>query len=98
MLLNILFQEQEISDFLKKSGLNHNIKDKKLNFDWARPYSFVADGNRKIKNIVKKYRREFNNSLGLRQADCSLVELAGVSQTDAPAELKNEFCIIWRRG
>ncbi len=51
-----------ISNFLKKSGLNHNIKDKKLNFDWARPYFFVANGNRKIKNIVKKYRREFNNS------------------------------------
>ena len=75
------------NDFLRKSGLNHILKDKSISFSWASPYSYVAEGNRKIKFLVNKYRREIKEPHFSGQADCSLVELAGVSQSDAPAEL-----------
>ncbi len=85
-----------ISDFLKKSGLNHIIKDKKLSFDWAKAYSFVAAGNRKVKKLKTVSRLNFGQKENCADTGCSLVEMAGVSQSEAPAGLKNEICIIWR--
>ncbi len=73
--------------FLRKSGLNHILKDKSLSFSWAIPYSYVAEGNRKIKILVNNYRRDFKQPHFSGQADCSMVELAGLGQPDAPAEL-----------
>lgn len=87
-----------ISDFLKKSGLNHIIKDKKLHFDWTRPYSFVAEGNRKVKKLQLVSRLNYEQKENRADTSFSLVELAGVSQSEAPAELNPAACIIWRRG
>ena len=46
--------------FLRKSGLNHILKEKSLSFSWAIPYAYVAEGNRKIKILVNNYRQEIN--------------------------------------
>jgi len=84
-----------LSDFLKKSGLNHILKEKTLSFSWAIPYSLVAEGNRKINLLVNKYSRDLCDSSDSGSADCSLVELAGNCQPDAPADLKNNICREW---
>jgi len=84
-----------LSDFLKKSGLNHILKEKTLFFSWAIPYSHVAEGNRKINFLMNKYRRHYSDFQDLGQLDCSLVEMAGNCQPEAPAELLSGVRRVW---
>ncbi len=84
-----------ISDFLKKSGLNHIIKDKKLYFNWTAPFSFVATGNNEVKKLKAVSRLNFGKKQKLADTGCSLVEMAGNYQLEAPADLENAYRSIW---
>jgi len=84
-----------LSDFLKKSGLNHILKDKSLSFSWAGPYSYVAEGNRKIKILVNKYRRENGLEKNCEDSDYPLMRLTDYHQSAPSATLNSSICRVW---
>jgi len=85
----------EQADFLKNAGSNFFLKDKVLYFSWQKPFSFVAEGNAKIRAISTSLRRRFEDSDLDFSTDLSLVESRRQSLREAPAGLCKEFCKIW---
>ena len=85
----------EQADFLKNAGSNFFLKDKVLSFSWQKPFSFVAEGNAKIKVLSTFLRRRFDDSSLDLPTDLSLVESRRESLREAPAGLSEEFCEIW---
>jgi len=81
-----------LRDFCKKSGSNFILKDKVFSFQWQKPYSFVAEGNRKYFSFS---RQRNINSISFSPPNNSLVEMAGNSQPEAPAELNLSSCPDW---
>ena len=85
----------EQADFLKNAGSNFFLKDKVLSFSWQKPFSFVAEGNAKIKALSTSLRRRFDDSSLDLPTDLSLVESRRESLREAPAGLSEEFYKIW---
>ncbi len=81
--------------FLKKSGLNHILKEKTLSFSWAIPYNYIAEGNRKIKILVNNYRREFKDHHFLGEEDYPLVRLTDYHQPAPQSNLISSICSEW---
>ena len=81
--------------FLKKSGLNHILKEKTLSFSWAIPYNYIAEGNRKIKILVNNCRRDFKKSHFSGVDSILLLDQAGTHHSDTKTELISSVRSIW---
>ena len=81
--------------FLKKSGLNHILKEKTLSFSWAIPYNYIAEGNRKIKILVNNYRRQFKKPHFSGMDSISLLDQAGTHKTEPKTELISSVRSVW---
>ena len=81
--------------FLKKSGLNHILKEKTLSFSWAIPYNYIAEGNRKIKILVNNYRRQFKKPHFSGVESISLLDQAGIHYSNTKTELISSVRSIW---
>ncbi len=83
--------------FLRKSGLNHILKEKSLSFFWAEPYAYVAEGNRKIKIHVNNYRQEIKEPCFSEGEDIESLCQSDCNQSEPEARLKSDIRKEWLR-
>jgi len=81
--------------FLKQAGLNHLLKDKVLSFVWQEPFSFVAEGNEKIQQLLSFRRREISSSHQRLSLGSFLDAPRHKQEVGWEQESWQSFCKVW---